>query len=242
MTAMDGKTISVKSKHDGYIFRAYHVMPEGERKGGLVLVQEIFGVTDHIRELCDGYAADGYEVIAPSLYDRQERGFEADYTPDGIAQAMKLRDGHDMNTSIGDVQTSVDWLRDRADAPVYITGYCYGGSVAWVAACRCKYIAAASGYYGRAIIDFIDETPRCPTILHFGRTDASIPMDWVEKIAAQHPDIPVHIYEAGHGFNSDRRKDYDEASATLARERTLELFATNRTTPLPKRDQYGNPV
>lgn len=239
---MKGKMILLRSKADGFAFRAYHVEPEGERRGGLVLVQEIFGVTDHIRELCDGYAADGYEVLSPSLYDRQERGFEAEYTEAGIAQAMKLRDGHEMEYSVGDVQSCIDRFRDATEGPVYITGYCYGGSVAWVAACRCKYLAAASGYYGRAIIEHIDEQPRCPTILHFGKTDASIPLEWVDRIEAAHPDVLVFRYEAGHGFNSDRRKDYDPASAALARERTLALFATNRTTPPPKRDAFGNPV
>lgn len=235
--------ILLKSKGDGFAFRTYHAKPEGERKGGLILVQEIFGVTDHIRELCDQYAADGYEVLSPSLYDRQERGFEADYTPDGIAQAMKLRDGHDMADSIADVQSCVDWFRDKAEKePVYITGYCYGGTVAWVAACRVKYLAAASGYYGRGVIDYITDQPRCPTILHFGKTDSSIPLEWVDKIEAAHPNVLVFRYEAGHGFNSDRRTDYDLPSAALARERTLALFQTNRLTPPARRDEYGNPV
>lgn len=224
---MPSKTILLRSRHDGFAFRAYHAWPDGPSKGGLVLVQEIFGVTDHIRELCDQYAADGYDVIAPSLYDRQERGFEAEYTEAGIAEAMKLRDGHDMKFSVGDVQACIDWLRDeRGRQKVFITGYCYGGTVAWVAACRCKGLDAASGYYGRGIVEYILETPVCPIILHFGRTDASIPMEWVENIAAEHPEIAVHVYEAGHGFNSDRRTDYDPQSAALARERTLALFAT----------------
>lgn len=225
---MPSKTILLRSKHEGFAFRAYHAWPDGPSKGGLVLVQEIFGVTDHIRELCDQYAADGYDVIAPSLYDRQERGFEAEYTQDGIAQAMKLRDGHDMKFSVGDVQACIDWLRDeRGQSKVFITGYCYGGTVAWVAACRCKGLDAASGYYGRGIVEHILETPLCPTILHFGRSDASIPMEWVERIAAEHPEVTVHVYEAGHGFNSDRRTDYSEVDARRARERTLALFAAS---------------
>lgn len=222
---MPSKTILLRSKHEGFAFRAYHAWPDGPAKGGLVLVQEIFGVTDHIRELCDQYAADGYDVIAPSLYDRQERGFEAAYDQAGIGQALKLRDNHDMKYSVGDVQASIDWLRDeRGQQKVFITGYCYGGTVSWVAACRCKGLDAASGYYGRGIIDFIDEQPIAPIILHYGRTDHSIPMDQVEHVAALHPDVPVYVYEAGHGFNSDRRSDYDAASAKLARERTLALF------------------
>jgi carboxymethylenebutenolidase len=222
---MPGSTILIRSKHDGYTFRAYHATPDRKPRAGLVLVQEIFGVTDHIRELCDGYAAEGFEVIAPSLYDRQERGFEASYSQDDIARAMKLRDGHNMALSVGDVQTCIDWLAERGNKRICITGYCYGGSVSWVAACRCEGLAAASGYYGRAVIDYVEETPRCPTILHFGRNDKSIPMEWVETIAHAHPDVPVYIYEAGHGFNSDRRTDYDAECAKLARERTLELFS-----------------
>lgn len=221
---MPSATIIIRSKHDGYGFRAYHARPETTPRAGLVLVQEIFGVTDHIRELCDQYAADGFDVIAPSLYDRQERGFEAAYSDEGIARAVQLRDGHAMETSIGDVQTCIDWLADRGNTRICITGYCYGGSVAWVAACRCKGLSASSGYYGRAIIDHILETPLCPTILHFGRADKSIPMEWVERIAAEHPEVPVYVYEAGHGFNSDRRADYSEADARLARQRTLDLF------------------
>jgi carboxymethylenebutenolidase len=222
---MPSKTILLRSKHEGFAFRAYHASPDGPSKGGLVLVQEIFGVTDHIRDLCDQYAADGYDVIAPSLYDRQERGFEAAYDQAGITQALKLRDGHEMKYSVGDVQACIDWLRDeRGQQKVFITGYCYGGTVSWVAACRCKGLDAASGYYGRGIIDHIDEQPLIPIILHYGRTDASISMEQVEHIAALHPDVPIYVYEAGHGFNSDRRADYSEADAKLARERTLALF------------------
>ncbi len=222
---MPSKTILLRSRHEGFVFRAYHAWPDGKPKGGLVLVQEIFGVTDHIRELCDQYAADGYDVIAPSLYDRQERGFEAAYDQAGIAQAIKLRDGHDLRYSVGDVQACIDWLRDeRHQTRVFITGYCYGGTVSWVAACRCTGLNAASGYYGRGIIDYIYEQPQVPIILHYGRTDASIPMDQVERVSAAHPDVPVYVYEAGHGFNSDRRADYNEDSARLARERTLALF------------------
>lgn len=222
---MPSTTTLIRSRHEGFAFRIYRAWPDGPVKGGLVLVQEIFGVTDHIRELCDQYAAEGYDVIAPSLYDRQERGFEADYSQAGIARALKLRDGHDMKYSIGDVQACIDHLRDeRGREKVFITGYCYGGTVSWVAAARCKGLDAASAYYGRAIVDFLDDAPQCPIILHFGRTDASIPMDFVDRIKAAHPEVPTYLYDAGHGFNSDRRADYDAESAALARERTLALF------------------
>jgi carboxymethylenebutenolidase len=218
-----GKTIELKSK-DGAAIDCYHVTPKGTRKGGLVLVMEIFGVTDHIREVCDSYAADGYEVISPSLYDRQQRHFEASYSPEDIQRSLKLRDAHPIEKSLDDTQMSIDFLKSQRATPVFITGYCYGGSICWLAACRCTGISAASGYYGRLVIDHVNEKPKCPTILHFGRKDQGIPMEWVEKIAAAHPEVPVHVYEAGHGFNSDRRADYHEPSAKLARERTLKLF------------------
>jgi carboxymethylenebutenolidase len=123
------------------------------------------------------------------------------------------------------VQTCIDSLKDKG--PVFITGYCYGGSVSWAAACRCTGLAAASGYYGSMIPRLAEETSRCPTILHFGKLDKSIPLEGVEAVRARHPEIEVHLYDAGHGFNSDRRSDFHDESATLARARTLALFRAN---------------
>ncbi len=219
-----GETIKLKSASDGAEISAYHVRPSGDRKGGIVLVQEIFGVTDHIRELCDGFAADGYEVIAPSLYDREEPGFEATYSDDDIARALKLREAAGFTHTKGDIQAAIDALHVKGNMRVHITGYCYGGSVAWIAACHCRGLTSASGYYGRHIIDHVDDEPQCPTILHFGERDESIPMDWVRDIEAAHPDVRVYVYDADHGFNSDRRTNYDENATMEARERTLELF------------------
>ncbi len=214
MTMSDGADISV-----------YHAMPEGPRRGGLVLIQEIFGVTDHIRELCDEYAADGYEVLAPSLYDREHPGFEAEYTGPDFDRAVELaRKLHPFDLSLKDAQTCIDALKDKG--PVFITGYCYGGSVAWAMAGQSEDLAASSSYYGSLVpTTFIDQAPKCATICHFGRHDTGIPMDEVDAlIAKKHPLAEIFVYEAGHGFNSDRRKDYHEPSADLARERTLALF------------------
>jgi carboxymethylenebutenolidase len=210
---------------DGAAVNVYRALPTGARKGGLVLVQEIFGVTEHIRELCDEYAADGYEVLSPALFDREHPGFAAGYDGEGFARAVQLaRELHPFALSMADVKTCVDAL--RGTGPVFITGYCYGGSVAWEAAATIDGVAAASCYYGSLVPTlFIDHAPKCPTIAHFGRFDSGIPMDGVEALMAKaHPLATVHVYEAGHGFNSDRRKDYHEPSADLARERTLELF------------------
>ncbi|MEJ1967269.1 MAG: dienelactone hydrolase family protein [Rhizomicrobium sp.] len=208
---------------DGALIGVYRVQPEGPRRGGLVLIQEIFGVTEHIMELSDGYAADGYEVLAPALYDREHPGFQASYSPEDIQVAIKLaRAEHPFDLSIRDTQVCIDDLKARG--PVFITGYCYGGSVTWAAACQCEGLAAASGYYGGNIGSMVHLQPKCPTILHFGEKDHGIPLETVRKIEAAHPDVKVYVYPAGHGFNSDRRTDYDEACAKLGKQRTLELF------------------
>ena len=209
---------------DGAEISVYHAPAVGHRTGGLVLVQEIFGVTDHIRELCDEYAEDGYEVLAPSLYDREHPGFEAEYTGEDLERSMTLAKTHPFEQSLSDVQTCINRL--GADGPVFVTGYCYGGSVAWYAATTLEGVAAASGYYGRLAAErAIDQEPKVPVQMHFGRFDASIPMELVEALEAKHyPKAEIFIYEAGHGFNSDRRKDYHELSADLAKERTLALF------------------
>ena len=218
-----GETISLTSRFDGFELDAYHAVPPDARRGGLVLVQEIFGVTDHIRELCDGFAADGYEVIAPSFFDRLEPGFQADYGPDAVAKGVWYSQETPWDQVTGDLQAAIDALK----APVFVTGFCWGGAAAWLAACRCTGVSAASGFYGRRIIELQGETPRVPIILHFGRSDASIPMERVEDIREAHPDVPVHVYDAGHAFMSDRRADYDADCARLARLRTLALFSNN---------------
>lgn len=212
---------------DGAEIGVYHVQPTGERRGGLVLIQEIFGITDHIRDLCDDYAEDGYEVLAPALFDREHPGFEADYSSEGIQRGGELsRELHPFELTLKDAQSCIDALASKG--PVFMVGYCYGGSVCWLAATRLHGLAAASGYYGSRIPAAADEEPKIPVILHFGRHDHGIPLEGVEKVVARDwPNATVYVYEAGHGFNSDRRKDYHEPSAELARERTIALFHAN---------------
>jgi carboxymethylenebutenolidase len=217
--------MTIMTMSDGSEIIVYHAQPVGERRGGLVLIQEIFGVTDHIRELCDEYAADGYEVLSPSLYDREHPSFEADYTGASFDRAIELaRKLHPFEQSLADAQTCIDALKSKG--PVFITGYCYGGSVAWRLAQTSDDLAAASCYYGGHVTtQYVDEAPKCATIAHFGRYDTGIPMEGVEALIAKaHPTAQVFVYDANHGFNSDRRKDYHEPSADLARARTLGLF------------------
>lgn len=212
--------IRLKSAADGFEFGAYHAIPADARQGGLVLIQEVFGVTPHVRELADSFAEAGYEVIAPSMYDRLEAGFQADYAVEAVAKASQYSQETPWGQVQGDLQAAIDTLA----GPVFVTGFCWGGTATWLAACRCKGVVAASSFYGRRIPELIDETPACPIILHFGKHDASIPIRTVEAIADAHPDLPIHLYDAGHGFVSDRSKDYDADSARLARLRTLQLF------------------
>lgn len=214
-------SLRLTSASDGFELAAYHAAPGNARRGGLVLIQEIFGVTDHIRELADGFAADGYEVVAPSFYDRLEPGFAADYSPEAVARGVAHSQATPWDQVAGDLAAAIAALKP----PVFVAGYCWGGAATWLAACRCDGVAAASAFYGRRISELVDETPRCPIILHFGRTDPSIPLERVDEIRERHPDIPIHLYDAGHGFVSDRRQDYDADAARLARLRTLQLFS-----------------
>ena len=195
-------------------------------KGGIVLVQEIFGVTPDITGLCDEIAAKGYRVVAPSVYDRIEPRFTADHaTPEGVAKARQASLETRWETVTGDIQACVDRL--RVDGPVFAMGFCYGGSATWIAAARCRGLSAASAFYGRLIVEHLDEPPQCPIELHFGRTDPVIPMASVERIQSGYPDLTVHVYDAGHGFASSRAQDFDADAKGLSFERTFRLFQAN---------------
>lgn len=220
-----GETIQI-TMDDGFVMPVYHAPAMGNRRGGLVLVQEIFGVTEHIRELCDEYAADGYEVISPGLFERIEPGCALSYTGADWDRAVQIaRNEHDWDQGLHDAQACVDWLAAKS-GPVFMVGYCFGGSVAWRMAQISPNLSAASCYYGGYIASrFADEAPQCAAICHFARFDKLVDFAPVEGlIAKQHPTAQIFVYDAGHGFNSDRRKDYHPESAELAKERTLMLF------------------
>ena len=208
---------------DGHVLDAYRAAPDGEPRAGLVLVQEIFGVNDHIRGVCDGFAADGYLVLAPALFDRKAQGTELGYSGETVEEGRALRADIGWEGPVQDIKAAADALEGAAK--IGVVGYCWGGSLAWLAACRLSFDAAV-GYYGGQIIQFVGETPACPTMLHFGTEDAGIPMADVDEIKATHPDVTVHVYRgAGHGFNCDQRADHHPDAAALARDRTLAHFA-----------------
>jgi len=217
-----GETIQLKAS-DGHELTAYVAAPDGAPRGGLVVIQEIFGVNSHVRAVADGFAAGGYRVIAPALFDRIERGVELGYDPDGVAAGRQLKGRMDWDTPLLDIRAAIDALPGLKTG---VVGYCWGGSLAWLAATRLDGLAAAVCYYGGQINDFRDESPKCPVLMHFGSEDGGIPMDAVEAIRAAQPDIPIHVYEgAGHGFNCDLRASYDEGATAIARKRTVEFLA-----------------
>lgn len=208
---------------DGHQLGAYRARPAGPVRGGLVVIQEIFGVNDHIRDVTDGLAADGYLALAPALFDRVERGIAMGYSQPEIERGREIRAKLGWDTLVMDLRAAVGALAAEGHR-VGVIGYCMGGSLAWLAATRIPGLTSAVSYYGGAVADFAAEQPRCPVLLHFGETDQSIPPEHWDRIRAAHPGLPLHIYPAGHGFNCDRRASYHEPSARLARERSLEFL------------------
>ncbi|HLK06326.1 MAG TPA: dienelactone hydrolase family protein [Candidatus Angelobacter sp.] len=218
-----GKKINLKAA-DGHELDAYIAESSGPARGAIVLIQEIFGVNSHIRSVADGYASEGFHVVAPALFDRVQRNLELGYNPVDTAQGMKAARQIGMDAALLDVAASIQHARaEWPELRVGVLGYCFGGSLAWLAATRLD-PAAAVCYYGGQIAANAAETPRCPVIMHFGAKDPHIGAAEIEKIKAAHPELPLFIYDAGHGFNCDQRKDYEPESAKLARQRTLEFF------------------
>jgi carboxymethylenebutenolidase len=217
-----GETLTLTSE-DGHKFAAYRANPSGAPRGGLVVVQEIFGVNQHIRKVADGFAADGYVAIAPALFDRVERGYETGYGPQDIERGRATRGKLSTDQAMMDVKATVKELQ-KAGLKVGVVGYCFGGTVAWLSATRVDGVSAAVGYYGGGVPDAKDEKAKCPVILHFGETDASIPMEAVEQVKKAQPNVPVYVYPAGHGFVCDERGSYHAESAKTARERTIDFF------------------
>jgi carboxymethylenebutenolidase len=218
-----GETITLTAE-DGHKLAAYRVAPKGTPRGGLVVIQEIFGVNSHIKRVTDGFAADGYVALAPAIFDRVERDFAIGYKPEDIERGRGVRGKLPIEDAVKDVRAAVKALAAER-LKVGVVGYCFGGTLAWLAATRIDGVACAVGYYGGGIADTAAEKPRCPVLLHWGETDQSIPPEHHARVRAAHPDLPMHVYPAGHGFNCDERASYHEPSAKLARQRTLEFFA-----------------
>lgn len=208
---------------DGHKMNAYVATPDGDPRGSMVIIQEIFGVNDDIRETVDNFAKEGYHAIAPALFDRQESNAVLEFNEEGMGKGRSLKGGMSWDGAILDVNAAIEAV--KGNGKVGIVGFCMGGSVTWLAAARSP-VDVAVGYYGGDIHANRNEAPKCPIMLHFGAEDAAIPLDGVAEVDKMYPDVPVHIYEgAGHGFSCSRRGSYHPAAAKQAMERTLAFFA-----------------
>ncbi|MGA2170658.1 MAG: dienelactone hydrolase family protein [Terracidiphilus sp.] len=214
--------VSLKAA-DGHKLSAYLARPEGEPVAGLVVVQEVFGVNAHIRSVADGYAKDGFLAVAPALFDRIERGVELGYDGADRERAMGFIPKLDTEKALLDIAAALEFAGSATGKKVGVIGYCFGGTLAWVAAAR-LHPAAAVGYYGGRIGNYAGETPSAPVMLHFGKQDAHIPAEEVEKVHAAHPKVEIYWYDAGHGFNCDARGSYNKQAAHEARQRSLHFL------------------
>jgi carboxymethylenebutenolidase len=219
---------------DGTQIAAYECAPPAEPKGAVVVLQEIFGLNKHIRNVADGYAQAGYFVIAPAMYHRVAAGVELGYTQADMPQAFALKASAEalLPKLLEDVQAAIDHAAragKAAGAPkalkVGIVGYCWGGLMSWRAAQRLQGLAASVPYYGGGMTKELDTPLQCPTMAHLSDQDDYVPMDGVAALQKAYPQAAVNIYSAKHGFNCDERASYHPQSAQLARERTLAFFA-----------------
>jgi carboxymethylenebutenolidase len=208
---------------DGHEFQAWLTAAPGRPRGAVVVIQEIFGVNAHIRGVTDDFAAQGYTAIAPCLFDRVRRGIELAYTPGDMQEGSGYLKQLQPENTLRDLAAAVAVV--RSSGRVGTVGYCFGGSMSYVAACQLP-VACAVVYYGK-LASYLDQKPKCPVMYHFGTADTSIPMSDVDKVkAAADARALLYLYDgAGHGFNCDQRASYSAASAALARTRTLEFLA-----------------
>jgi carboxymethylenebutenolidase len=206
---------------DGHEFNAWLAAPSGPARGAMVLAQEIFGVNRHIRAVADGFAAEGFVTIAPCLFDRVRRGIELGYSEAEVQQGRGYRLQIPKEKTVLDLTACINVIKHAGR--VSVVGYCWGGTLAYIAACELPVFCAVS-YYGGQIKDQLAKSPRRPVMYHFGERDPHIPLSDIDKIRAADPNGIFHLYPADHGFNCDERSTYDAASAKLALERTLQFL------------------
>ncbi|MGO9127179.1 MAG: dienelactone hydrolase family protein [Terriglobales bacterium] len=217
-----GERVRLKAS-DGHELDAYVSRPSQTPVAGLVVIQEAFGVNHHIRAVADGYARDGFLTVAPALFDRIQRDVELGYEAADRQEGIALARQSSPTVAATDVAAALEYLRKHTAKKCGVIGYCFGGTVAWLAATRLD-PGAAVGYYGGNIAHFGQENPRCPVMLHFGTLDKHISKEDIDRVQSAHPEVEVFWYEADHGFNCDARASYNAESAKLARERSLEFL------------------
>jgi carboxymethylenebutenolidase len=209
---------------DGHQLEAYVAEPDGKPRGGLVVIQEIFGVNPHIRSVADRFAQAGFYAVAPALFDRVKRNVELTDADDGTQKGIAIAQKINIDDAVKDVAAALQYAGKETGKTAGVVGYCYGGTLAWLAATRLA-PAAAVGYYGGYIARFAGEQPRVPVMLHFGKHDNHIPAADVEKVKAAHPEVEIDWYDAGHAFNNDTRASYNPEAAQEAMARTLAFFS-----------------
>jgi carboxymethylenebutenolidase len=209
---------------DGFVLNAYRAEPAGTARAGVVVFGEVWGLNHWVRSVVDRWASHGYLAVAPAMFDRVEFGYESeDYGPAGFAKMGEIFKTYSQETALFDMRAAV--LAASPAGKVGVTGYCFGGANTWRAAAGVEGVAAASGYYGGGVPNYIGLTPRVPTEMHFGARDKSIPLEQVEQLKAAHPGVDIYTYEADHGFcNSDRPDRFDQGGCTVASARTLSFF------------------
>jgi carboxymethylenebutenolidase len=205
----------------GFSLPVLHARPAQASRGAVIVIQEIFGLTDHITEMTQAFADAGYDAYAPGLFERVEPGFLAGHDPDGMSKGIAAVKASPWAQVAADLQAVIS----QTTGPAYVTGFCWGGAASWIAAAHCTGLKAASCFYGRMIADNLDAKPQIPVMLHYGAADPVIPMENVERVRAAMPLSPLYLYEAGHGFCRRGSADYSEASCKLAMRRTLDWFA-----------------
>jgi carboxymethylenebutenolidase len=217
-----GEHVTLRAADD-HELSAYVARPEGKPVAGLVVVQEVFGVNAHIRSVADSYASDGFLVVAPALFDRIERDVELGYEGVDLEKGMSFIPKLSVENALLDISAAMAFAASETAKKVGVIGYCFGGTLAWVAAAR-LHPAVAVGYYAGRIGNYAGETLHAPVMLHFGKLDAHIPPEEVAKIHAAHPEVEIYWYDAGHGFSCDARASFEPVSAFEARERSLDFL------------------
>lgn len=209
---------------DGFTLNAYRAAPEGKPRGGVVVIQEVWGLNIFIRDVVDRWARHGYLAMAPAMFDRLDYGYESDnYGPDQFVIIGELMKTFDHGTALLDVEAAIKAAAEGGK--VGITGYCFGGATTWRAASKGLGLSAASGYYGGGIPNYIELEPQVPIEMHYGDHDKGIPLEQVEQLKARHPGADIHVYAGDHGFcNNQRPGNFNEAACTKASARSLAFF------------------
>ena len=207
---------------DNHELDAYVSSPQNEEKGSIIIIQEIFGITNHIESVCQSFANEGYKVIAPALFDRFEKNIVLDYSQ--IEEGKSFKERLDITHAMNDIDAAIS----ICDNPVAIVGYCFGGMLTHIAASKLNVSCAVSYYGGLIAENHLDQSPNCPIMYHFGEQDIAIPMENVDLIREHYPEAIIHTYpDAGHGFNCEMRNDYHQPSAELAFERSINFLDEN---------------